>query len=396
MIVFSKQWFKKYNKQLCWLANSWIGQFVFKFNKFGHYLDPNKRVTKITPNSVAQYNGLVYKEKTGEKITYKIIKEVVCHNDKCEYCNFHDAEYGEYPDDCKNADCIKGHTIKKTRIKIVTPIYTKLKTPKEEYTEHFFSRNEYALRLQKVFYPIWLLLHTWDMLIANPFKPAWNLGFDTLTVYPDADPESTSVDGHVYRSGVDETLSTIRSSAGTGVSDTNTGCFSYITSSGSTNQFAKLYRVSDFYDTSTLGDSANITNVVKSGYGSAKKNDLGSPDLHFASGNAASNTALASSDYAQANFGTTSFGSIAYADFSLAAYNDVTLNASGRANISKTGISKFSAQLNWDINNNFTGSWASDKTSYLIFFAADNGSNKPKLVVTYTVVSDTGNFFQLF
>lgn len=211
------------------------------------------------------------------------------------------------------------------------------------------------------------------------------VGNTVATFYPDADPETDTVDGYVKRHEVDETLSVIRAGAGTGISDTSVVCTALIRASSTSNQFTEVNRTLDFYDTSTLGASANITSVVKSVYGLTKANATGSPNLHFASGNAASNIGLASSDYTQSNFGTTSFGSISYAAFSSVAYNDVTLNASGIANISKTGISKFSAQLDWDINNNFTGSWSAHQYSHFYFYSADNGSNRPKLVITYTL-----------
>ena len=50
--VFSKEWFEKYNKQLWWVANSLIGQLVFRFRKFGHYTE--NKIVKITPNSVIE------------------------------------------------------------------------------------------------------------------------------------------------------------------------------------------------------------------------------------------------------------------------------------------------------------------------------------------------------
>src|SRR3990167_5386340 len=74
----------------------------------------------------------------------------------------------------------------------------------------FRAHNKFSKRLYYDFYPLWWTFHQWDMLIANPFRPAWNLGFDTLTVYPDPNVEVTSVDGTADRVGVDEILGTIR------------------------------------------------------------------------------------------------------------------------------------------------------------------------------------------
>ena len=60
-------------------------------------------------------------------------------------------------------------------------------------------------------------------------------------------------------------------------------------------------------------------------------------------------------------------------------------SVSGLANITKGGVSSFSTRLSWDINNNFTGTWAASATSSLYCYSADNGSNQPTLSVTYVV-----------
>jgi len=70
---------------------------------------------------------------------------------------------------------------------------------------------------------------------------------------------------------------------------------------------------------------------------------------------------------------------------SLTAYPDFALNAAGIANINKTGVSRFSTQLEWQINNSFTGTWASELGTYYAFYMADQTNTEPKLVVTYTV-----------
>lgn len=51
-IAFSKEWFEKHNRIICWFANSFFGQFIFRFRKMGHYLE--NKIVKITPSSVAE------------------------------------------------------------------------------------------------------------------------------------------------------------------------------------------------------------------------------------------------------------------------------------------------------------------------------------------------------
>jgi hypothetical protein len=207
----------------------------------------------------------------------------------------------------------------------------------------------------------------------------------TLTVYPDANPETTTVDGYALRGGVNETFTTIRGGAGTQAGDSDTSVIvPGLTATSTTNQYSTLRRAFILFDTSSLTSAAIISGAVLSVYGGGlKTTGLGTPDLHVGSSTPASNTALVSADYSQR--GTTSFGSISNASFSTSAYNDITLNASGIAAINKTGVSKFSLQLSWDINNSFTGSWASSAESEFSIVMSDTGSNKPKLVITYTL-----------
>lgn len=207
----------------------------------------------------------------------------------------------------------------------------------------------------------------------------------TLTVYPDPDPETTTIDGDARRSSVNETFSTIRGGAGTAMNDTAASHFVTLAATSTSNQYSELRRFIALFNTASLTASANISSAVLSLFGTGKTNGLGDPDLHIASSTPASNTTLATGDYS--NVGSTSFGNVTYAGFSTVAYNDITLDSNGIANISKTGVSKFSALLSWDINNSFTGAWSSLAQSYLSFNSADQGAttNDPKLVVTYTL-----------
>lgn len=51
-IVFDKFWFQKHQSKILWLANSWLGKYIFQFRKMGHYLE--NPIVKITPCSVAE------------------------------------------------------------------------------------------------------------------------------------------------------------------------------------------------------------------------------------------------------------------------------------------------------------------------------------------------------
>jgi len=321
--VFSKSWFSKHNKTLCFFANSFLGQFIFGFKKMGHYTE--NRIVAVRPNSVVEFVGY------------------------------------------------KGLEV--------------------ELKEHFFSRNEYALRLRNVFYPIWITFHVWD-IITRPL-PQLNLGFDTLTVYP-ASGENSPVDGYTKRSGVNENFATIRAGAGTTKDDTTENTFMCaLQASSASGQYAQLFASWFSFDTSSLSSGATISAAVLSIYGNAGNAGLGTTNVHIAGGTIASSSVLATTDHT--NRANTSFASGAISDYSsYVRYNDYTLNSDGKSYIKKTGISTFTMQLAWDLNNNFTGSWSSGQYTYAYGKYADSASDKPKLVVTYTVASNTGNFFMLF
>ncbi len=235
------------------------------------------------------------------------------------------------------------------------------------------------------------LAHT-VLLIETGKAPALRgTGNTTLTAYPAASSGGASVDGRVYRTGVDQTLADIRSGAGTTVSVTETGPqFARLVASTTSNQFSENIRAIWTVDTSSIGDADVISSATFSLYGIAKSNGLGSPDLHIAGATPASDNNLVTGDYGQVQ--TTSYGSVTYAGYSTTGYNDITLNATGIAAVSKTGVTKFSGQTSWDLNNSFTGSWSSSAASYFqCRFADQTGTtNDPKLVVIYSTPATAG------
>jgi len=249
------------------------------------------------------------------------------------------------------------------------------------------THPKYAKRLYYGFAWLWWTLHAWDQVIANPLVPALNVGFDTLTVYPDPDPEVTTVDGVVARNDVDETWSTIRAGAGTAKDDITANFYAFlIGSSATSNRWRFLRRCIFLFDTSSIADSAVVTDGTFSLYGINKADNLSvSPDVNVYSTAPASNTALANADYG--TFGTTAFATaITYAGVSTSGYNDFALNASGIAAIAKAGITKFGTRnANYDAAN-VAPTWGNTLESWVDAYHADQTgtANDPKLVVTYT------------
>src|SRR3990167_1184932 len=207
----------------------------------------------------------------------------------------------------------------------------------------FRTHNKYSKRLFYGLYPIWSLIHQWDTRFANNFRPTWNLGFDTLTAYPDAGSGATTVDGKVERISVDETWSTIRTTTGSNADTTsNPDGFVRIASSTTSNQWANLRRSIFTFDTSAIPDSNTISSATLSFASSGVQSDglSATPNIAIVAATPASNNDLVIGDYLQ--LGTTEFATrMAYASWDNADtnYNDFPLNASGLSNISKTGIS---------------------------------------------------------
>lgn len=206
----------------------------------------------------------------------------------------------------------------------------------------------------------------------------------TLTVYPDADTETTTVDGRVARGSVNQTFSAIIAGGGNGSNDTESvQNIPYLIASTTTDQFAAIYRGIYLFDTSTIPADATISSIVFSLYGVAKASGLGTTTLEVVSSSPASNTAIANGDFE--TIGGISYGSISYASFGTTDYNDISLSGG----ITKEGITKLGTRLGWDLNGSFDGSWSSGATTRFRAYLADQAgtSNDPKLVVVYTTTS---------
>jgi hypothetical protein len=348
--VFSKEWFKKYNKQLVWLAKlPIIGEWIFCIKKYGFELD-NKNILEIQPNAVVEDMKLRWTK---------------CVKVKGQWIAY----------DCAN----------KLHNKLV----------KKEYKEkllhtrrtHYFVRNEFALRLQSVFYPIWITFHIWD-LIADKYAPQLSFGFSTLTKNPGSIGTDNPVDGNFDNSEISTIAwSTIHNRTSAAAQHTNSNTwFAGWRNGASSSSYVALWRSVFCFDTSSLTSGATISATVLSLCGNAKY-DTGTaqtPNIDIYTATPANTNDLVDEDYDQ--IGTTSqTGSpITYAGYSNSAYNDFTFDATGRGNVSKTGISKFGARnANYDVSNT-EPTWSNSTYHGFAGNYSEFEKNKPKLVVTYS------------
>lgn len=269
-------------------------------------------------------------------------------------------------------------------IKDIFPNHYDIENPDGSITSVFRTHQKYAKRLYYGFYPVWCTLHFFDWIIQKTVSPQFSFGYDTLTIYPNANPETVSVDGTVYRYGSNETWSSIRDGGGTGASDSINTFYSLLQTGTTTSRYASISRGILLFDTSALTSEANISQNVVSIYATAIDVEISGWYSHIAGSNPQSNTALAPSDYS--NIYRTSFSSIIHSSISSVAYTNFTENGSGISAVSKTSVSKRSVQISWDIENS-APTWGSNKYTGLTAYSVDytGTANDPKMVTTYTI-----------
>ena len=216
------------------------------------------------------------------------------------------------------------------------------------------------------------------------------VGNTTSTFYPDADPESTSVDGSVFQDTDNTAWGTLQADVGSGSNDTGTDQNMVGWRDGTSSNFSRIMRWIELFDTSAIPDTDTISSATLSNYGTYKEDpSSNTPSTNIYSAAPASNTSLAAGDYD--SLGTTAYATaITYASYNDAGYNNWALNATGIAAISKTGISKFGVRnVQYDVENTApapTGSLAWNRLN--VYTADQTGTaNDPKLVVVHSVPS---------
>jgi hypothetical protein len=220
------------------------------------------------------------------------------------------------------------------------------------------------------------------------------VGNTTSTFFPDADPESTSIDGMAYRITGSESWATIRAGAGTHTADTQTAEAPVFLEPASTGDSYTILRRGIFlFDTSSIPDTDTVTSATLSFASSGKNNNASfsstsSLDPHVVASTPASSNSIAASDYGQ--IGATSFGSVTYDSIvtDSSTYNDISLDANGRAAVSTTGVTKYGVRAGADFSDTSPAhpGWVSSGNSRVNFVMADNTgtSADPKLVVVHS------------
>ena len=211
-------------------------------------------------------------------------------------------------------------------------------------------------------------------------------GNTTTTVYPDPDPESTSVDADIYINngatwaGVhDATDGTVARPSDTAVNACNT------------EYNAGGYQISRgffLFDTSAITDTDTIDSATLSLHIQAKIDDINDANAYCSiiTTTPASNTDIVVGDFDQVG-STKQSDDIDITGVTTGAYNVWTLNGTGLGNISKTGITKFGIRTGHDIANSDIG--ATIRTSNLQPRMAEfaDTTSDPKLVIEHSVAA---------
>ncbi len=253
-----------------------------------------------------------------------------------------------------------------------------------EVTTDFRTHHKFAKSIYLEFESVWWMLHQWDAVFADRMLPELSFGFDTLTAYPDPDPETTTVDGRVAH-GENVEFPGLRNSDGNQSDATGADSYIRIYTGTTTTLWTEISRYYLLFDTSSLPDTTNISDVTLSIYGRTASIAEFDRSTNITSGAPASNTALVDSDYALNKFGSTDFATeIGISAWSTSSYNDFVFNPTGIAGVSVTSVSKFAWRHTNDIDNT-EESWESAKQDLVRLETADAAgtSTDPKLVVIH-------------
>ena len=253
----------------------------------------------------------------------------------------------------------------------------------KQVVAEFRTHDKFSKRLYCSFLPLWKLCHAWDTLFANVFRPAWNLGFDSLTQYPDVATGATTCDTPILMLvAVDGTWASVHDATDGTAAGTSTALDTLI----EVQELAAgvrygIYRSGFGFDLSSIA-GATISAVTMS-YWPTAKNNTAAGNATIYSFTPAVNNSFAVADYDQ--FGTTAFSTnVLVSGVTTGQYLDFAFNSTGVTNTTPGAINNFGTrEVTFDVANSAP---PNDTRCNLDGYFADQAgtTNDPKLVVTYT------------
>jgi hypothetical protein len=216
----------------------------------------------------------------------------------------------------------------------------------------------------------------------------------TLTVYPDPNAEVSTFDGWVEFRSTGAWTDAVTAADATQVAD-DSGTTLIVRAgdhTGAAGVGPMIARAWTLFDASSIDDSATVSSAVVS-LNTSAKNFNGDNDAtdHFApygGSSPASNTGITNADYDQCQ--STAFATpIDYTSVAAAnSYTDWTMNATGIAAVSLTGVTKICWREGHDATDSaYNGT--NDSANSISFKSAETAdvTSDPKLVITYSAAA---------
>lgn len=256
----------------------------------------------------------------------------------------------------------------KEKVTKITPNAYHIKVGKGKYKLIARTYPVYAIKVYQ------LLKYVPVIAIGTAMRPLlpYALALTTTNFY------SGAGDGVCYQEAVETWDSARAQSSSNYVFDNTSGPVQFIQSwtSGSYHPIRRAFFPTD---TSSLGASATISAAVMKIYGAGTIANTDSTSGYMVQTTQASTSALVAGDYSKT--GSTDGGNFTYAGWNTSGYNSITLNATGRGWINKTGYTMLGVRDGLDFNN--TGPTAGNN-SIVCYFSGETGTSKdPYLEVTY-------------
>lgn len=207
------------------------------------------------------------------------------------------------------------------------------------------------------------------------------------TIYPDAHPETNTVDGYAWRGSVTETWAAITAGAGQASIDNIARTRIQTLASATTDRFSFNLRGIKTFDISVIG-AENILLVNAGLYGRSKTNTLGATwDFNIYQATTVNETSIVAADYNIGNFGTNEFiTSVPYASYNIGAYNILPMNAAAIAAmvaaIADTGIIKLGILNAYHDMGQVAPIWGSNQQARIDHGSADAAGEEPYLEIT--------------
>lgn len=255
-----------------------------------------------------------------------------------------------------------------------------------EIVADFRTHWKFAKRVYYAFRPVWWAMHWWDETVADRCAPWFSFGFSVLTTYPDAHPETTTVDGDCNSFAVGGTWASVRDGTGIGVTDSNSIANIAITSDGT--GWSSVARSFFLFDL-TSSKFGVISAAVLYLYGSTKTDTLSIlPSYGIVTSNPSSNTSLVATDFS--TLGSTLLAStVSYSNFSLSNYNEFVLSV-GLLTLVNTILKLGARESTYDLANIEPSFTANNASRIYVFTADETGTSKdPKLIVSFSQLGNS-------